>query len=148
MKLLKPHFNLIINVSDEERESAKCERKRKGESMKQLHARTRTYTSIHLFFIWHFTCSMLIHLWMGAASMNYRFFRLSFTDWGGAFTHCMRIWLFILFIFFFFFVSGCGNCDLTKNQKYVTILHHHHHQQYHMCAVSCLVLIQYVIEFI
>lgn len=152
MELLKPpHFNLIINVSDEERQSEQAsERKvkrRVNETIACAHtAHANTLQSIY--FSWHFTCSMLIHLWMGAASMNYRFFfplfsLFSFTDWGGAFTHYMRIWLFAWFIFFFFFF-GCGNCDLTKNRKYAN---HFSIVFINMC-VSCLAHIQYIIEFV
>lgn len=138
MKLLKPHFNLVINVSEEERANGR-KRGRVNETI--AHARTRTNFNLSIFHgISHAQCSY-IYGWVPLQwiIVFVRFLFFAFPDWGGAFTHCM---LFMLSLSFFF---GCGNCDLTKNQKYnTTILHHHPH---HM---SCVVRIQYIIiiEFI
>lgn len=98
---------LLMYPIEKDRASERKVKRRVNETIACAHtAHANRLQSIY--FSWHFTCSTLIHLWMGAASMNYRlfflfFFFFSFTDWGGAFTHCMRIWLFAWFIFFFFF---------------------------------------------
>lgn len=83
----------------------------------RAHAHANRLQSIY--FPWHFISSKLIHLWMGAASMNYCFFFSIFSIRSlneVAFSRiaCVCASLHGLSFSFFF---ACGNCDLTKNRK-------------------------------
>lgn len=130
------HILMWLLMYPMKKESENASEIERGESMKQLHARTRTHFNPSIFHVaFHMPNA---HTFMDGCRFNELspFFIRSLIEVALSRIAFSRIWLFyFLFIFFLFLFFGCGNCDLTENQKYVIILHRHQQHHHMLCVV-------------
>lgn len=141
---------LLMYPMKKDRASKRASGKWKGESMKQLHART-PHTQIHfnpsIFHgISHAQCSYIYGWvplqWIIASFFLFFLYFRSLIEVALSRITCVSDSSHGLSFSLSFF--GCGNCDLTKNRKYAN---HFSIVFINMC-VSCLAHIQYIIEFV